>query len=1291
MCNIRSINNPVKQNDIICWHKEQNNLITIVIETKLKGKICPWIMNKFDGVRVFTSGLSSGYLGSGVVIIMNVSLAKHMCKVSKIPGQLISLKLFFKNKLFVSILGLYADASLVAWFFQAGDINSMIAKAINKFSFVILGGNFNEDDSHKCASFKKCLDLGLVNFLSRCSHVKMPMWTNSCGVAKTINFLFISSNLINAVADQNAVSMFVSLGRFLDIRLNSLHKQANRDHWKFNFKDKFATAVRFSDLNAMWDVVHKIIVLLINEMFKKRWFKGFDNVFIRKSSRYHKLEFLVSKIIKTLHVENVVNFDSFMKYWVSLDNVKASVIQNVVDSGAGFGCVCSALCNTKKAYCTSKLTEFLRAKKTIIRAVIDKRIESFEINKSYTIRSVLEHSFYKVRPVIDDISGDWCRQYQLLEYVFDEAFSNVMCSIEFDELFEMISSLPDGKAAGFSGISNELWKYCDKTVLNMLLVFLNSCLFGEFTTCKIFSKILFDRISLACSTFDVLYGDNFLVLKSTITQSSIFAIGLVIENALEKNRKLWMVLQDMRKTYNSIGWKHFEKSLVRIKMYSKFICFFSSIYKGCTNCIMTDFGLTDSYQVHDDLDQGKESVYGYRLNSHFVSKNGSTKSQAELSSFFAVSVFVNDTIWIGSSQNTTQHILDINNVSINNNKTVVIPINSRVSNFSLSINGLPISITKKCKSHRYLGVFLSTESLSKPSLAKVNLDIYFFTNLVLRKAVSDKQLLYLVLAVLYPIVSYRTQFSFNAFICKDLKLKSGLPLNFPSDTIHNPSFYNLKLFFQVQSKSKVASLVSFVNSGGIVGHLFFYKSHNLQVLCWNSVHPLNSPVHIHVSASNNFLAGMICVFLNCNLSLDGFLATLFRFHSGVPMSAVLSESKFLRFLSSLWQHGIAFWFKLSVVFLNSVSFSSALLSVLHGVGSLNILESSNFMFVCDHFSQTGTSSLSVYMDKSLSNLGTASCKAGTATYFEDIGLGLGAIVLALKCVPLSSFVQLFLDSQSVLDACKSELSHSGVSENECVDALAGTTFLSDWYLLPHLNEHFLIANGGIVSGNFRHFVHDIYHSVCHACWKVGSGSKFLAGSLLSKVDWCHSSLVWHPDLNITTGFTSKLLADACTYFMKALLYPNVLCLYCGKVEVLDHVFSCKVDESAQCHLLESYLLLSCISDFSVFTALHKGFVFDSWFRETVSVFHNLKIISSEIVKFVHSLGFAFRTGVWSIHTKHRAYMEKNGLISIDGSVVISVLGSVSRFSADVIKLLGIADAVGICFGFCKSFSVHIAV
>ncbi|KAG9285160.1 hypothetical protein G9A89_004375 [Geosiphon pyriformis] len=1218
-------------------------------------------------LSVFTSGLNSGYLGAGVVIIMNFSLARH------------------------------ADV-----------INSLITRAVNESSFVVLGSDFNEDGTHRCASFKKCLDLGLVNSLVGSQTLKMPTWANSKSVQKTIDFMFVSSNLVNALVhhnvldvsehfdmDHQAVSVSLSLGGLLDTWCATL----NNATMFMNASEKFL------DLDAMWEIIRKIMVFSANEVF--------NEVLTKKSSRFHKLELLVSRIIKT-----------------SCGEMLSSIITSSVD----FGHVHSALLGAKKSYCASKLAESQCAKDANIRSVIDKRMESFEMNKGYTIRNMLEHSFHKVVlnylvvddelilesdlvrskvnvimegwtrkcQVVDSVSDDWCHQYHPLEYVFDEVFSGVMNSVSFNKLFKVVSDLPDNKAAGLLKISNKLWKHCDKLVLDMFLVLLNFCLTGESVSglwkeTWILSKILSNRISTVCNAFNVLCGDNFLVLKGIITQSPIFAISSI----------------DMRKAYDSVSWEHLEKSLIRIKMCSKFIQYFGSIYRDRTNQVITDFGLTNGYHVYDSLDQREvfssllwhifynpllckvkrqESVCGYRLNSYFVSKSGCPESQAGLSSFFAAGAFT-----------ATQHIFNVaseffqvNDISINNDKTVAILINSQVSSPFLSISSLPISIAKKKESHQYLGIFLSTEGLLRSSLAKAHLDIQFFVNLVLKKTVSDKQFLYLVSAVLQPIVSYQTQFSFvpvsicskwDALIRKGLKLKSGFSLNFPSNMLYHPFFYGLKSF------SQVAFLVSFVNSGGILGHLFVHRSHNLQV---------HFPVCVHVSAFNNFLVGIVHILLDCNLSLGGFLANSFWFCSSIPMFSILGELMFSRFLSSLWRFSVAFvdqlhnrhgavfdwyifkqwkrlnlcgpiseWFKLAMVFLNSVNSLPAGPLALDGAVSLNILDFDDFVSIHDCFSCVESSDISVYIDGSLKNLGTTDCRAGAVAFFENIGLGLGVgvsglmsstlaelqtITLALECVPASSSVQLFSDSQSVLDACKSELSfvypdfcnqcwverrhianiiryknlsvnwhkvegHSGISGNEHADLIAGAASLSGWHLIPCLDEHFIVANNSVVSENSKHFVCNIYHSICCAYWEVDFGSKFLANSLLSEVDWPCSSLVWHSDLHMATSFTSKPLVGIHTYFMKTLHhqlpvavwkcfynrhYLGVLCLYCGE------------------------LLSSCVSDFSVSIALYKGFVFNGWFREAVSIFYDPKVAGLEIVKFVRSFGLAFRDNIWLV-------------------------------------------------------------
>ncbi|KAG9294653.1 hypothetical protein G9A89_008132 [Geosiphon pyriformis] len=211
--------------------------------------------------------------------------------------------------------------------------------------------------------------------------------------------------------------------------------------------------------------------------------------------------------------------------------------------------------------------------------------------------------------------------------------------------------------------------------------------------------------------------------------------------------------------------------------------------------------------------------------------------------------------------------------------------------------------------------------------------------------------------------------------------------------------------------------------------------------------------------------------------------------------------------------------------------------------------------------------------------------------------------------------------------------HSGVKGNKQADVIASSDSLSSWFLPFRLDEHFLVADGVVVSGNSRHFVQDVFHSISHARWKIDLGVKFLGSDLAFEIDWLHSSLVWHLDLHMATGFTSKILAN-----------------------LLDsHVKSWKT-LSGLSHSSSSvlHLLLSCVSDSSVLAALHKGFVFNDWFCETVLVFHDSKMAGSKVVEFACSLGLAFRDDIWLVYAKHCAYMKKNRLISLDGSIPISL-------------------------------------
>ncbi|KAG9287137.1 hypothetical protein G9A89_001031 [Geosiphon pyriformis] len=204
---------------------------------------------------------------------------------------------------------------------------------------------------------------------------------------------------------------------------------------------------------------------------------------------------------------------------------------------------------------------------------------------------------------------------------------------------------------------------------------------------------------------------------------------------------------------------------------------------------------------------------------------------------------------------------------------------------------------------------------------------------------------------------------------------------------------------------------------------------------------------------------------------------------------------------------------------------------------------------------------------------------------------------------------------------------------------------------------------------------------------------------------------------MAAGFTSLHTAGFRTYFMKALhhrlpvavrkrlynrRYPSVVCLFCGDVEISDHVFSCSFDAVGHEHLMNTFvaawearsglsrsfscvsqLLSTCASNCVVGVVLCKGFIFNDWYRESVSIFKNPRVAACNMVFFVSEFCAVFRNKIWLVRARYRAVMEKDGLIPCDGSISASVSGFSMDFSAGVVRLLGIANAIGVRFKFCR--------
>ncbi|KAG9307535.1 hypothetical protein G9A89_000014 [Geosiphon pyriformis] len=163
-----------------------------------------------------------------------------------------------------------------------------------------------------------------------------------------------------------------------------------------------------------------------------------------------------------------------MKKWLTLDADKALVIIHMVQAGKKQMDILKHLSFVKSEYRKSKMYESKLVEKVSIRNAIKKCMEKFCLDKGGMIKSVLDHLFYKVvldHLVIDDelvlkpkkvksdvnkimegwtrkcsvllvLSDQWAHQYTPLDYVRDDAFSNMMCTINISELKRLDSRSP---------------------------------------------------------------------------------------------------------------------------------------------------------------------------------------------------------------------------------------------------------------------------------------------------------------------------------------------------------------------------------------------------------------------------------------------------------------------------------------------------------------------------------------------------------------------------------------------------------------------------------------------------------------------------------------------------------------------------------------------------------------------------------------------------------------------------------------------------------------------------------
>ena len=126
-------------------------------------------------------------------------------------------------------------------------------------------------------------------------------------------------------------------------------------------------------------------------------------------------------------------------------------------------------------------------------------------------------------------------------------------------------------------------------------------------------------------------------------------------------------------------------------------------------------------------------------------------------------------------------------------------------------------------------------------------EVLNISNLLKRKPITDKQLLYIFNMVAIPRIEYRTQVTtlshtecekIAAPFRRILKNKLGLSITFPTANFQNNDVYSYRDLFEVQLQSKITNFIIQINDKGLLGTVTDIRLKQLQSQMWLRSSPL---------------------------------------------------------------------------------------------------------------------------------------------------------------------------------------------------------------------------------------------------------------------------------------------------------------------------------------------------------------------------------------------------------------------------------------------------------------------
>src|SRR6185436_5989810 len=122
---------------------------------------------------------------------------------------------------------------------------------------------------------------------------------------------------------------------------------------------------------------------------------------------------------------------------------------------------------------------------------------------------------------------------------------------------------------------------------------------------KVVTKVITKRLTKVFIEKEILKGPNYAGLSGNSTEQPIQILNMIMEEAQEKNKEVWILLQDMKKAFDSVPLESLEQAFKRVKIPQKTREYIINLFCKRQLKIITAYGLTEEITAGDSIDQGE--------------------------------------------------------------------------------------------------------------------------------------------------------------------------------------------------------------------------------------------------------------------------------------------------------------------------------------------------------------------------------------------------------------------------------------------------------------------------------------------------------------------------------------------------------------------------------------------------------------------------------------------------------------------------------------------------------------